>query len=276
MERPERTFCQELEPRRPFGIEIDRLCAQLQVLTLEVLQALLERVEAFDPESDVIHRWLLDAGAVEGGDLPRQDRHGHASVGEEVAALLALEVAALELIDVAIEVGDALGLAHPQRKVADGGVLLPLALGIDLGAVLVALLRQIVIVARRVVRAVARKRAIAGPLHDLDVGVFVRDLLTHLIEVLHLDSEMVEAGLAAAAARDQGHAGVAIADRDRRHFTRRVAGYGHAEYGAIEHPERRVMVGGDGQMIELAEHPRLLAARLRACCDLYPLLSGKP
>jgi hypothetical protein len=29
------------------------------------------------------------------------------------------------------------------------------------------------------------------------------------------------------------------------------------------------MVGGDGQMIELAEHPRLLAARLRTSCDLY-------
>src|SRR5262249_3330371 len=68
---------------------------------------------------------------------------------------------------------------------------------------------------------------------------------------------------AAAAARNQGHAGIAIADRDRRHFTRGVARHGHAEYGAIEHPERRVMVGGDGQMIELAEHPRLLAARLR-------------
>src|SRR5262249_3076019 len=119
-------------------------------------------------------------------------------------------------------------------------------------------------------------RAIAGPLHDLDVGVFPRDFLAHLVEVLHLDAEMIEAGLAAAAAGDQGHAGVAIAPRNRRHPTRRVARHGHTEYGAIEHAERRVMVGCDGQMVKLAEHPRLLAARLRAPCDLYPLLSRKP
>src|SRR5262249_60728270 len=114
----------------------------------------------------------------------------------------------------------------------DGGVLFPLALGIDLGAVLVPLLRQVVVIAGRVVRAVARERAIAGPLHDLDVGVFPRDFLAHLVEVLHLDAEMIEAGLAAAAAGDQGHAGVAIAHRNRRHLTRSVARHGHTEYGA--------------------------------------------
>src|SRR5215470_3723379 len=207
MERPERAFGEELEPRRAFGIEIDRFRAQLQVLPLDLSQVLFESVEAFDPEADVVHRRLLDAGTVEGGDLPRQDGHGDAAIGEEITALFALDVAALELIDVAIEIGDALGLAHPQREVADRGVLLPLALGIDLGAVLVPLLRQIVIVAGGIVRAVARKRAVAGPFHDLDVGVFLRHRLAYFLEVLHLDAEVIEASLAAAAARNQGHAG---------------------------------------------------------------------
>src|SRR5262249_2049978 len=272
-EGPERTFGKELEPRRAFRIEVDGLRAELQVLPLDLRQVLLERVEASDPEADVIHRRLLDAGAVESGNLPRQDSHGDAAVGEEITALAALDVAALELVHIAIEVGEALGLAHAEREVADRRVLLPLALGIDLGTVLVSLLREVVVVSGRVVRAIARERAITGPLHDLDVRVFAGDLLAHLLDILHLDAEVIEASLAAAAARNQGHAGIAIADRDRRHFTRGVARHGHAEYGAIEHPERRVMVGGDGQMIELAEHPS--SPRRPVAAQLYPLLSRK-
>ena len=102
-----------------------------------------------------------------------------------IAVRLALDVAALELEHVAIEVRHAARPARArEREVADRVVLLPLALGIDLGAVLVALLRQVEIVAGRIVRAVARERAVAGPLHDLDVGIFLRYLLAHLVEVL--------------------------------------------------------------------------------------------
>ena len=148
-----RAFRQQLQPRDALGIEIDRLRAQLQVLLLDLGEVLLEGVDARHPEADVIHRRLLDAGAVEGRNRPRQDRQRHAAVGEMIAVGLARHVARLEIEHVGIELRHLAGMARAQRKVADGVVLLPLALGIDLGAVLVALLREVEIVAGRIVRA---------------------------------------------------------------------------------------------------------------------------
>src|ERR1700689_1463502 len=100
---------------------------------------------------------------------------------------------------------------------AEGGLLLPLALvpivlGIDLGAVLVAGLRQVEIIAGWIVGAVAGERPVAGPLADFDVGIFFRAFAADLVEVFHLDAEMIEAGLAAAAPRNERHADIAIAD----------------------------------------------------------------
>ena len=51
MEGAVRAFGQQLEPRHAFGIEIERLGAQLQVLLLDLGQVLLERVEALAPGS---------------------------------------------------------------------------------------------------------------------------------------------------------------------------------------------------------------------------------
>src|SRR5262249_31392966 len=173
LEGAERALGQEPEPRHALRIEVDRLGAQLQILLLDLREIRLERVEALHSEADVVHRRLLDAGAVEGGNLPRQDRYGDAAVAEEVTALLAFDVAPLELEHVGVEIGNAFGLAHADREVADGVVLLPLALRIDLGSVLVALLRQVEIVAGGVMSTVTGKGPVAGPLHDLDVGVFL-------------------------------------------------------------------------------------------------------
>ena len=112
------------------------------------------------PEADVIHRRLLDAGAVERRNRPRQDRHGHAAVGEMVAVRLARHVARFEIEHVGIEFAPSCPRARAaHREMADGVVLLPLALGIDLGAVLVALLRQIEIIAGRIVRASSSRTA---------------------------------------------------------------------------------------------------------------------
>src|SRR5580698_255651 len=100
---------------------------------------------------------------------------------------------------------------------AEGGLLLPLALvplafGINLGAVLVAGLRQVEIIAGWIVGAVAGERPVARPLHDLDVGIFFRDFAAHLVEVFHFDAEMIETGLAAATPRNERHADIAVAD----------------------------------------------------------------
>src|SRR5215213_3952215 len=119
-----------------------------------------------------------------------------------VAAGLALHIARFQLEYVGIEVGHAFGFSRPQREMADRIVLLPFALGVDLRAVLMALLRKVKIIAGRIVRTVTRKRPIAWPLDDLDIGIFFRYLVAHLGEVLDLDTEMIEPGLAAAAAGD--------------------------------------------------------------------------
>ncbi len=83
-----RAFGEQLQPRDAFGIEIDRLRAKLEVLLFDFSQVLLERIDARHPESDVIHRRLLDTGAVECRNRPRQDRERHAAVGEMVTVRL--------------------------------------------------------------------------------------------------------------------------------------------------------------------------------------------
>src|SRR6202795_4221169 len=103
-------------------------------------------------------------------------------------------------------------------------ILVPITFGIDLGAVLVAGLRQVEIIAGRIVGAVAGERPVAGPLDDLDVGIFFRDLAADLVEIFHLDAEMVEAGLAAAAPRNERHADIAVADRNGADLARGIAG----------------------------------------------------
>jgi hypothetical protein len=124
---------------------------------------------------------------------------------------------------VRVEIGDALRLARAQREMTERRFLFPPALGIDLRPIFVSGLRQVEIVACGVVRAVARERPVARPLHDLDVGILLGDLLADLVEVVHFDAEMVEARLAPAAARDQRHAEVAVAHRNRADLARGVA-----------------------------------------------------
>src|SRR4029077_6679563 len=112
---------------------------------------------------------------------------------------------------------------------AERGLLLPFApvpisLGIDFGAVLVTGLRQVEIIAGRIVGAIAGERPVAGPLDDLDVGIFFRDFAADPVEVLDFDAKMIEAGLAAAAPRNERHADIAVADRNGADLARGVAG----------------------------------------------------
>src|SRR5262249_23673087 len=147
---------------------------------------------------------------------PRHDCHGDAAISQLVTAVFGRNVAGFELEHVRVEIGD----ARAQREMTEGRFLLPLALGIDLGPVFVPGLRQVEVVARGVVRAVTRKRPVTRPLYDLDVGIFLGDFAADLIEILYFDAEMVEARLAPAAARDQRHPEVAVADRNRADLAR--------------------------------------------------------
>src|SRR3984893_13069259 len=146
-----------------------------------------------------------------------------------IAAFLRRQVARLELEDGGVEIGEPLRLAGADGEMAERGFLLPVALvpitfGIDLRAVLVAGLRQVEIIAGWIVGAVAGERPVAGPLDDLDVGIFFRDFAADLVEVFHFNAEMIEAGLAAAAPRTEGHDDIAVADRDGADLARGVAG----------------------------------------------------
>ena len=176
-----------------------------------------------------------------------------------IAAFLRRCVTGIEFEHVDVEIGHALRVARAQCEMAEGRVLLPFVLGIDLGAVFMSGLRQVEIVARGIVRTVAGEWPIARPLHDLDVGILLRDLGAHLVEVLDLDAEMVEARLATAAAGDQRHAEIPVADRNRADLARGIARRLQTERGAVEHAEQRVVIARYGKMVELPEHCRLLA-----------------
>src|SRR6516165_11446065 len=168
-----RTFPPQCQPRRPFGIEVDGFGREADVGLCDLVKLSLEGIELGYAKTDVIHCWLFDASAVEGGNLPWHDRHGDAAISEVVTAVFGRNVAGFELEHVRVEIGDALRLARAQREMTERRFLLPLALSIDLGPVFVPWLRQVEIVARGVVRAVTRKRPVTRPLHDLDVRIFL-------------------------------------------------------------------------------------------------------
>src|SRR5215510_4106158 len=254
-----RTLSQQCQPRRTFGIEVDGFGREADVGLCDLVEMSLEDIELGYAKTDVIHSWLFDAGAVEGGNLPQHDCHGDPTIGQLVTTVFGRNVAGFELEHVRVEIGDTFRVARAQREMTEGRFLLPLALGIDLGPVFVSGLRQVEVVARGVVRAVTRKRPVTRPLYDLDVGIFLGDLAADLVEILHFDAEVVEARLAPPAARDQRHAEIAVADRNRADLARGVARRLQAEDRPVEHAEQRVVVARYSKVIELSEHCPLRA-----------------
>src|SRR6516162_1100827 len=176
-----------------------------------------------------------------------------------IAALLDRRIARLELEHIDIEIRQSPRLPRAQREMAEAGFLLPFSLGIDLGSVLVTGLREVEIVAGWIMRAVARKRPVARPLDDLDVGIFPGYPVTDPLEVRNLDAEMIEPGLASATPGNERHAEIAVAHRDGADLARGIARGVEAEHRTVEHAEQRVAVAGDGEMVELAKHACLPA-----------------
>src|SRR5262247_3974687 len=188
----QRTFPQQCQSRRAFGIEVDGFGREADVGLCDLVEMSLEDIELGYAKTDVIHSWLFDAGAVEGGNLPWHDCHGDTAIRQLVTTVFGRNVAGFELEHVRVEIGDALRLPRAQREMTKRRFLPPLALGIDLGPIFVTGLRQVEVVARGVVRAVTRKRPVTRPLYDLDVGIVLGDLAADLVEILHFDAEMVE------------------------------------------------------------------------------------
>src|SRR5262249_50613479 len=79
-----RTFPQQCQPRRTFGIEVDGFGREADVGLCDLVEMSLEDIELGYAKSDVIHSWLFDAGAVEGGNLPRHDCHGDPAISQMV------------------------------------------------------------------------------------------------------------------------------------------------------------------------------------------------
>src|SRR5262245_6402000 len=96
-----------------------------------------EAIEIGNAKTDVIHSWLFDAGAVEGGNLPRHDCHGDPAISQLVTTVFGRNVAGFELEHVRVEIGDTFRVARAQREMTEGRFVLPFALGIELGPVFV-------------------------------------------------------------------------------------------------------------------------------------------
>src|ERR1700756_426562 len=106
----QRTFPQQCQAPRTFGIEVDGFGREADVGLCDLVEMCLEAIELGDAKTDVIHCRLFDAGAIEGGNLPRHDRHGDAAIGQVVTAVFGRNVAGFELEYVGVEIGDALRL----------------------------------------------------------------------------------------------------------------------------------------------------------------------
>src|SRR5215831_6775389 len=72
----QRTFPQQCQARRTFGIEVDGFGREADVGLCDLIDMCLEAIELGYAKTDMIHSRLFDAGAVEGGYLPRHDCHG--------------------------------------------------------------------------------------------------------------------------------------------------------------------------------------------------------
>src|SRR5258707_3268259 len=112
----QRTFPQQCQARRAFGIEVDGFGLEADVGLCDLVEMCLEGIELGYAKTDVIHCRLFDAGAVEGGNLPRHDCHGDAAISEVVTTVFGRNVAGFELEHVGVEIGDALRLARAQRE----------------------------------------------------------------------------------------------------------------------------------------------------------------
>jgi hypothetical protein len=76
-----------------------------------------------------------------------------------------------------------------------------------------------------------------------------------VLDVVDFDAEMVEAAGAPVAPGNVGHAGITVAERDRA-LRRQPIGLSllHAEQGFVEAGVDRVMVAGDGDVIDARGH----------------------
>src|SRR6185295_19265686 len=120
-----------------------------------------------------------------------------------------------------------------KRQMADGARLLARRIDVDRGAVLHVRLREVEEVARRVVRADARKGARARALEHLNGGVALAQLRASPLDVLHFHAEMVEPGRAARLARIDVEADGAVADGHGA--LRALVGRGlHAEHRLVK------------------------------------------
>ena len=95
---------QRRNSREPFALRAGhRRWRQPRVAGGDALDVLLERLDAFDLEADVIHALGDDAGALIGGDVPRHDDQRDMAVGEVMVRIAGVLFFGVEIEHVAIE-----------------------------------------------------------------------------------------------------------------------------------------------------------------------------
>jgi hypothetical protein len=93
--------------------------------------------------------------------------------------------------------------------------LLSLLLRVHIPSVRHSFLGEIEIVSLRIVGTVGREGTIGWPLEDGDVGIGFLDSRNHLVDVVHINAEMMQPGHVARFSANHGHADVTVADADR-------------------------------------------------------------
>src|SRR5439155_15727515 len=224
---------------------------QLRVVVAELLQPLLERRQALDLEAEVIGPRAHDARALVVADAPGDEHERHAPVGEMEVAVRAHHRLEAEL---GIEIHEAIGLQRAQRNMADAPRRGRLGLDVHRGAVRHVALREIEDVAGRIVRADAGEGTRARALHHLDAAL--AQLREDRLELVHLETEMVEAGRAAGLARIDVEPDVAVAERHRA-LGPRIGRGAHAEGRLVELALQRVLVADQRNVPELRGHGAL-------------------
>src|SRR5215470_931235 len=259
MELAEAELLERLEARLALRADAGRLRPHQRIGDHELVEVFLEGVEALDLEAEMVERRTLDATAEEIRNAPRHDVHGDLPVRERMPAVDRRRVLERQLEYVGVELRQPIRLDRAQRKMREAPLLLPGAGLVDLGAVLEAGLRQIEIVAGRIVDAECGEWAVARALDDLDLGVFLGYPRTHPLDVLDLDAEVIEPGLAAGHARIDVHADIAVADRHGGGLEPGVDLDLQAEQRAVEDGQQGIIVRNNGNVIEPGEHSRLLS-----------------
>ena len=185
----------------------------------------------------------------------------HSAVGEIEVGIFQGLLGFLEIEAIAEKLGDHRRVHDPQFEMMNASRRFALLLNVDIAAVRHALLRQIEVIAFRVMGAVGGKRAVRRPLQHGDLGIFLLDAPDRLFDVVDVDAEMMQPGHVTGLAADHGDADIAVADADGVVGADRLLFFFrprlrplHAESGFEELGLADEVFADDGEVLDSSKH----------------------